>query len=122
MFTGDNLGVVRGMNSASVDLIYLVPPFNSNRDYAAPVGSEAAGAAFKDTRTLSDIDLAWHGLIAEAEPALYAIVDATGRSHGSGMKSYLIMMAVRLLEMRRLLKETGSIYSGSPHERETIVR
>ena len=36
MWTGDNLSVMRGMNSASVDLIYLDPPFNSNRDYSAP--------------------------------------------------------------------------------------
>ena len=110
IWTGDNLDVMRGMNSDSVDLIYLDPPFNSNRNYAAPIGSEAAGAAFKDTWTLSDVDEAWHGEIADREPALYAIIDAAGQSHGKGMKSYLIMMAVRLLEMRRLLKDTGSIY------------
>ena len=39
-----------------VDLIYLDPPFNSNRDYAAPIGSKAAGAAFKDTWDLMDVD------------------------------------------------------------------
>ena len=70
IWTGDNLDIMRGMNSGSVDLIYLDPPFNSNRDYAAPVGSEAAGAAFKDTWALQDVDLAWHGEIAEREPAL----------------------------------------------------
>ena len=110
LWTGDNLDIMRGMNSESVDLIYLDPPFNSNRNYAAPIGSQAAGAAFKDTWTLSDVDLAWHGEIAEPEPALYAIIDAAGLAHGKGMKSYLIMMAVRLLEMRRILKDTGSLY------------
>ena len=49
IWTGDNLDILRGLNSASVDLIYLDPPFNCNRNYAAPVGSAAAGAAFKDT-------------------------------------------------------------------------
>ena len=110
MWTGDNLDIMRGMNSETVDLIYLDPPFNSNKSYSAPIGSEAAGAAFKDTWTLSDVDEAWHGEIADREPKLYAIIDAAGLSHGKGMKSYLIMMAVRLLEMRRLLKLTGSIY------------
>ena len=110
LWTGDNLDIMRGMNSESVDLIYLDPPFNSNRDYAAPIGSAAAGAAFKDTWTLSDVDLAWHGEIAESEPALYSIIDAAGVAHGKGMKSYLIMMAVRLLEIRRILKDTGSLY------------
>ena len=110
IWTGDNLDVMRGMNSETVDLIYLDPPFNSSRDYAAPIGSEAAGAAFKDTWTLSDVDEAWHGEIADRDPTLYAIIDAAGHAHGKGMKSYLIMMAVRLLEMRRLLKATASIY------------
>ena len=110
MWTGDNLDIMRGMNSESVDLIYLDPPFNSNRNYAAPIGSEAAGAAFKDTWTLDDVDLAWHGEIAEQHPALYAIIGAAGEAHGKGMQSYLIMMGVRVLELRRLLKPTGSIY------------
>jgi len=87
-----------------------VIPFNSKHNYAAPIGSKAAGAAFKDTWTLSDVDEAWHGEVADREPSLYAAIDAAGVVHGKGMKSYLIMMAVRLLEMKRVLKNTGSIY------------
>ena len=68
IWTGDNLDILRGMNSDCVDLIYLDPPFNSNQDYAAPVGSKTAGAAFKDTWTLSDLDVAWIGLIADEQP------------------------------------------------------
>ena len=56
------------------------------------------------------MDDAWHGEIAEQNPAVYAVIGAAGEAHGKGMKSYLIMMAVRLLEIRRLLKPTGSIY------------
>ena len=88
----------------------MTRPLTPIRDYAAPIGSEAAGAAFKDTWTLSDVDEAWHGEIADRDPTLYAIIDAAGHAHGKGMKSYLIMMAVRLLAMRRLLKPTASIY------------
>ncbi|MYB50651.1 MAG: hypothetical protein F4X77_00405 [Acidobacteriia bacterium] len=110
IWTGDNLDIMRGMNSESVDLIYLDPPFNSNRTYSAPIGSEAAGAAFKDTWALDDVDIAWIGLIAEKEPCLPHVIDTAGIAHGKGMKSYLVMMAVRLLEMRRLLKPTGSVY------------
>ena len=110
IWTGDNLDILRGLNSESVDLIYLDPPFNSNRDYSAPVGSAAAGAAFKDTWTLSDLDVAWMGLIADEHPAMYRALETAGMTHGKGMQSYLCMMAVRLLEMRRVLKHTGSIY------------
>ena len=110
IWTGDNLDILRGMNSECVDLIYLDPPFNSNQDYAAPVGSAAAGAAFKDTWTLSDLDVAWMGLIADEQPAVAHTIKAAGMSHGKGMQSYLTMMAVRLIEMHRVLKSTGSIY------------
>ena len=110
IFTGDNLDIMRGMNAETVDLIYLDPPFNSNKNYSAPVGSKAAGAAFKDTWTLSDLNVAWMGLIADEQPAIYKLLETARLTHGKGMQSYLCMMAVRLLEMRRLLKDTGSIY------------
>ena len=84
IWTGDNLPIMRGMNSASVDLIYLDPPFNSNKTYSAPIGSEAAGAAFKDTWTLDDVDLAWHGEIAEQNPAVYAAIAAAGADPRAG--------------------------------------
>ena len=110
IFIGDNLHIMRGMNSDSVDLIYLDPPFNSNRNYAAPIGSRAAGAAFKDTWTLSDVDQAEHGELAEGAPPLHTMIQAAREIHGKGMQSYLIMMSTRLLEMERILTDTGSIY------------
>jgi len=110
IWTGDNLDILRGMNSACVDLIYCDPPFNSNRTYSAPIGSQAAGAEFRDTWSLSDVDEAWHGEVADREPALYVVIDAASAAHGKAMKSYLVMMAARLLEMRRVLKATGSLY------------
>ena len=76
IWTGDNLPIMRRMNSESVDLIYLDPPFNSNTDYAAPNGSEAAGAAFKDTWTLSDVDVEWIDLIEDKHPALWRVLMA----------------------------------------------
>ncbi|MYK86131.1 MAG: site-specific DNA-methyltransferase, partial [Synechococcus sp. SB0669_bin_7] len=110
IWTGDNLPIMRGMNSACVDLIYLDPPFNSNRHYEAPIGSKAAGAAFKDAWTLDDVDVCEHGELAERNPAAYAVIEAARQAHGKGMQSYLIFMAVRLMEMHRILKPTGSIY------------
>lgn len=109
LFENDNLYVMRGMDSQSVDLIYLDPPFNSNKNYAAPIDSKAAGAAFKDTWTLDDLDNEWHGKLAEAFPALYTAIHAAELTHSQSMKSYLIMMAIRLIEMNRILKDTGNI-------------
>ena len=107
VWTGDCLYILRGMNSETVDLIYLDPPFNSNANYAAPVGSEAAGAAFKDTWTLSDVDVEWVNLIEAKHPALHRVLLA---AMNNSDKSYLVYMAARILEMRRILKPTGSIY------------
>ena len=99
--------IMRGMNSESVDLIYLDPPFNSKANYAAPIGSKAAGAEFKDTWTLSDVDAEWINLIEAKHPTLHRVLLAA--MTGSD-KSYLAYMAARIIEMRRLLKPTGSIY------------
>ena len=110
VWIGDNLPVLRGMNSACVDLIYLDPPFNSNRTYEAPIGSQAAGASFKDAWTLDDVDVHEHGELADRDPAAYSVIEAARQAHGKGMQSYLIFMAVRLEEMRRILKPAGSIY------------
>ena len=107
IWTADCLDIMRGMNSACIDLICLDPPFNSNANYAAPIGSQAAGAEFKDTWTLSDIDTEWINLIESKHPALYRVLLAAMTDSD---KSYLVYMAVRLLEMRRILKPTGSIY------------
>ena len=59
VWIGDNLPILRGMNSNCVDLIYLDPPFNSNTNYIARSGSKAMGAEFKDKWDISDISNAW---------------------------------------------------------------
>ncbi len=107
LWTGDNLPIMRGLNSESVDLIYLDPPFNSKSNYAAPIGSKAAGAEFKDTWTLTDINVEWVNLIEAKHPALYRVLLAAMTDSD---KSYLIYMASRFLEIHRILKPTGSIY------------
>ena len=110
IWTADNLDILRGMNSKCIDLIYLDPPFNSNANYAAPIGSQAAGAAFKDTWGLDDVNVAWHGEIKHDHPGLYSLLLATRQIHGDSMMAYLIYMAIRIMELYRVLKDTGSIY------------
>jgi len=110
IFEGDNLYVLRGLDADTIDLIYLDPPFNSNRTFEAPIESEAAGAAFKDSWTPDDLECAWQGELAEKAPNLYHAISTTEFTHGKSMKAYLIMMGIRMLEMYRILKPTGTIY------------
>ena len=107
MFIRDNLEIMRGMDDECIDLIYLDPPFNSKHNYAAPIGSEAAGAEFKDMWSLDDVDAQWISMIADDHPNLHAVLKAVPDDSD---KSYLAYMAVRLIEMYRILKPTGSIY------------
>ncbi len=110
LFIADNLDILRGINSDCIDLIYLDPPFNSKRNYKAPIGSPAEGAEFKDIWTDADIKYEWHGQIAEQHQELYQVIQAAAATYDTSMKVYLTAMAVRLFEMKRILKPTGSIY------------
>ena len=113
IFINDNLPVLRGLNSQSVDLIYLDPPFNSKRLYEAPIGSPAEGAKFEDTWTLTDIDHEEFELLRQLGDLggkVRAVAAAGWQAHGDSMISYLLFMAPRLIECHRVLKDTGSLY------------
>ena len=110
IFTGDNLDILRGINSECVDLIYLDPPFNSNRAYAAPLNSEARGAEFSDVWTLDDMKEEWIDEIELRRPSLYHLINGAKLAHSERMAGYLTFMSMRLLELHRVLKPTGSIY------------
>ena len=109
LYTGDNLYIMNGMNSESVDLIYLDPPFNSKRTYFAPIGSKADGASFKDMWTWEDVDKKYlSGL--HKYPYLVDYILSIGGIHGTGTMSYITYMTQRIIQMHRILKDTGSLY------------
>ena len=119
LYFGDNLEILRHeIKSESVDLIYLDPPFNSkanyNRLFRSPNGREphAQITAFEDT---------WHWgeqserefaeLVRQPNTDVSEMMQALRRFLGENdMMAYLAMMAVRLIELHRVLKPTGSLY------------
>ena len=110
LFISDNLPVLRGLNSETVDLIYLDPPFNSKKQYKAPIGTPAEGQSFDDTWRWTDLDDRWLGEIDRRNEALSTVIRAARLTQGDGTAAYLTMMGIRLLELHRALKPTGSIY------------
>ncbi|MDR0327400.1 MAG: site-specific DNA-methyltransferase, partial [Planctomycetaceae bacterium] len=110
LYTNDNLYVLSGLNSESVDLIYLDPPFNTKRMYSAPIGSKAAGANFKDMWTWKDVDEYYLDSLADNFPALTKYITNVGAVHSKPMMAYLTYMSQRIIEMHRILKSTGSLY------------
>ena len=110
LFTNDNLFILNGLNSESVDLIYLDPPFNSKRMYSAPIGSKSAGASFKDMWTWNDVDESYLEELVLKYPALVEFIKSIALIHSKAMMAYITYMTQRLIQMHRILKKTGSLY------------
>ncbi|MFF4652393.1 DNA methyltransferase [Streptomyces sp. NPDC001380] len=120
LFYGDNLGLLReSIPSGSVDLVYLDPPFNSNRSYnvlfkqKSGEESPAQIEAFDDTWTWNHetealfIELVNGGSTVRVAEALEAMRKLLG---DNDVLAYLVMMTARLVELHRVLKPTGSLY------------
>ena len=125
LYYGDNHDILRRyIPDASVDLVYLDPPFNSNRDYNVIFKDESGR---KSDAQIVAFDDTWHW--GPGPEAHYAYLTNTGLNHGkvpapvstiiaalragigeNQMMAYLVEMAVRLVELHRVLKPTGSIY------------
>lgn len=119
LYYGDNLDVLRAhVASDSVDLIYLDPPFNSNASYnilfksPAGAGADASIAAFDDTWSWGPAaNGALMDITESGNHALHTLMQAMVTAIGqNAMMAYLAMMAVRLVELHRVLKPTGSLY------------
>ena len=111
LYRRDNLDVLRGMNSETVELIATDPPFNKGKDFHATPESLAAGAKFQDRWSWDDdIHQEWVDQIADDWPRVRAAIDAARMTHSDGMGAFLCYIGVRLIEMRRVLKPTGSLY------------
>ena len=121
LYFGDNLKILREyVADASVDLIYVDPPFNSSATYPSADGcqeksgeeSAAQITAFEDTwqwglepeGVYNEIVESGPRKLADLMQALLAFLDP------NDMMAYLVMMAIRLVELHRVLKPTGSIY------------
>lgn len=118
LWFGDNLTILREeIATESVDLVYLDPPFNSNANYnvlfrtPADDAASAQVEAFRDTWTWgSEAQWAFDEIMRNGG-SLAAIIQALHMALGeSDMMAYLVMMAQRLNELRRVLKPTGSLY------------
>jgi len=119
LYYGDNLAVLRqAVPAASVDLVYLDPPFNSNRSYNLLFREPAGGAsaaqvtAFEDTwdwgpapeRELAEV-------LAGPRPEVGTALAALRPVLGEGpLLAYLVMMGARLVEIHRAMKATASLY------------
>ena len=121
LFIGDNLPVLRGINSESVDLIATDPPFNKGvkafeGTVDAGVGKGGKKVKYKDVWTWKDdVHEDWVKGIQEEHPALHSVIQAANAAAGHDMGAFLCWLAVRVLECHRVLKPTGSMYLHCDH-------
>lgn len=123
LLLGDNLDLLKKLPDSSVDLVYGDPPFNSNKDYSAIFKSQAGDApsaqieAFEDTwKWGSDTVHAYQQAVTTLPPAVVTalegfrrlLTDSSGK--GTPLLAYLVNMAIRLHEMRRVMKPEAQIY------------
>lgn len=106
-FAGDNLPFLRAIADNSIHLIATDPPFNKSRNFY----SEATGDGFRDTWNWErDVQPAWIEHIRANQTALWAVIEAARLAHGQSASAYLCWLAIRLLELHRVLREDGSLY------------
>ena len=125
LYMCDNLPVLRGLNTDSVDLIATDPPFNAKRVFNAPLGSKAAGQRFDDRWCWDQVTDEWFDLIADEHRGVKEVIEAAAVIEGgaitpageirpgqikNSMAAFLCWMAPRFIELARILKPTGSLY------------
>ena len=159
VYIADNLDFLRTINTASVDLVCIDPPFAKNDTFTAdkltpplsqdeqdnefrllkewgiltdkqaeekgiawPDDPQAKGG-FKDTWSWhEDIHPDWIASIKITHPAVNMLLETTRHIHGDSISAYLAFMAIRLFEIHRILKPTGSLYLHCDHTADGYLR
>ena len=130
LYHGDNLEFLRGMNSETIDLIATDPPFNTGRNRSGSAGSyEDNWKWLKEGEPKPDqwrwenvVHERWLGEIQGENDGLYQVIQTTRKTHSDGTAAFLCFLGVRLLEMHRILKPTGSIYLHCDHTANSYIR
>ena len=138
LFVADNIHILRGMNSESVDCIATDPPFNAKRVFNAPLGSRSATQRFDDRWRWDEVTDEWQDVIASDHPAIKEIVEAAAEIEGGSINhrtgkidtgrvknsiaAYLAYMAPRVVEMKRILKPRGVLFLQCNWEADSYLR
>ena len=103
--------MLRGIDSETIHLIATDPPFNKGRDFHATPDSLASGASFQDRWSWkNDVHPEWVDQLEDDCPDVMHVIQGSRKSYGDDMGAFLCFMGVRLLEMRRVLSNDGSMY------------
>jgi len=122
LFIADNLPVLRGINSESIDLIATDPPFNKGVRAFEGITKAGETVSYKDVWTWGDVQQEWVEKIKEDHPALHSAIQLANVTAGDDMGAFLCWLAVRVLECHRILKPTGNMYLHIDHTAHAYVK
>ena len=132
LYNMDNLDVLRGMNDETVDLIATDPPFNKKRNRAASAGQYEDAWRWADDPSFQKerpeqwlwqpVHRIWLDQIRDANEGLFQVIATTRLTQDDDTAAFLCFLGVRLLEMHRALKPTGSIYLHCDHSANGYIR
>ena len=131
LYNMDNLDVLRGMNDETVDLIATDPPFNKKRNRAASAGQYEDAWRWADDPSFQGerpdqwywqpVHRIWLEQILDETPALYGAIESIRYASDEDTAAFMCFLGVRLLEMYRILKPTGSLYLHCDHSAGTYI-
>ena len=111
LYLGDNLSIMRQMADRSIDLCYIDPPFNSERNYYRPAAHQSGSPSFSDQWSWDDQAESSLRFFQQSDLPIGKLLDALQPVHGKGgLLVYLVSISLRICEIHRLLKLSGSLY------------
>ena len=132
LYNMDNLDVLRGMNDATVDLVATDPPFNKKRNRAASAGQYEDAWRWADDPSFQQerpdqwlwqpVHRIWLDQIRDDNEGLFQVIETARTTQDDDTAAFLCFLGVRLLEMHRVLKPTGSIYLHCDHSANAYIR
>ena len=131
LYNMDNLVVLRGMNSETIDLIATDPPFNKKRNRAASASQYEDAWRWADAPSMQErpdqwlwqpVHRIWLDQIQDENQALFQVIAATRLTQDDDTAAFLCFLGVRLLEMHRALKPAGSIFLHCDHSANAYIR
>lgn len=110
VYIGDNLPVLRQMNSEVFDGVYIDPPFNKRREHIGPYSKKQGRSVYNDVWRPSDVKHEWVERMRDEHPRLHAAMQAAALAHSPAQWSFEVNLMIRVLEIHRVLKRNGVLW------------
>lgn len=121
-YINDNLRILQNINTGVFHLVYIDPPFKSEREWQGTPGSPMSGARFDDRWYWDDDKEAQLQVIKQRNQGMYHVIEASKWSDSLKMAGYLVFMGIRIIEFHRVLRPGGAMYLHCDHDANSYLK